>query len=356
MADLILEVDNLTKHYRAAGSFFSSGTRLVRAVDGVSFAIEEGSTFALVGESGCGKTTITKVLLRLEEPTSGVVRFRDKVVHDLTGPDLRAYKRTVQAVFQDPYSSMNPRMRVIDIIAEPLKVHENLGGAALRDRIGELLTDVGLSPTAAALYPHQFSGGQRQRIAIARALALRPKLMILDEPVSGLDVSIRAQILNLLADLQKNYGLSYLLISHDLAIVEHMSHTVGVMYVGKLVELTSKDVFYSGPLHPYSKALLASVPQPDPDLPMAATVAGEVASPINPPPGCRFHPRCPMYGESPICREHEALWRAARPDHWVACHKVEPTAQEADFERQGGIGKAGDALTYRAAAPADETA
>jgi len=180
--------------------------------------------------------------------------------------------------------------------------------------------------------------------------------MILDEPVSGLDVSIRAQILNLLADLQKNYGLSYMLISHDLAIVEHMSHTVGVMYVGKLVELTSKEAFYSDPLHPYSKALLASVPQPDPELPMAATVAGEVASPINPPPGCRFHPRCPIYSESPICREHEALWCAARPDHWVACHKVEPATQEADFEQQDGAGIAADARTSGAAAPENETA
>jgi oligopeptide/dipeptide ABC transporter ATP-binding protein len=324
MADPLLQVEGLTKHYRAAGSFFSVGSSLVRAVDGVSFSIAEGRTFALVGESGCGKTTVTKVLLRLEQPTAGVVRFRNQVVHELKGQGLRDYKRTVQAVFQDPYSSLNPRMRVLDIVADPLQIHEGLKGTVLRARVGELLADVGLSPTAAELYPHQFSGGQRQRIAIARALALRPKLMILDEPVSGLDVSIRAQILNLLVDLQRNYGLSYLLISHDLAIVEHMSDDVGVMYVGKLVELATKEELYGAPLHPYSKALLAAVPHPNPDIPMRAAVAGEVASPINPPSGCRFHPRCPIYDDSPACRAHEPDWREVQAGHRVACHKVAP--------------------------------
>ena len=322
MADPLLQVEDLTKHYRAAGAFFSAGGGLVRAVDGISFAIEEGRTFALVGESGCGKTTVTKVLLRLERPTGGVVRFRNKVVHELEGQDLRDYKRAVQAVFQDPYSSLNPRMRVRNIVADPLQIHEGLKGPVLRARVAELLADVGLSPTAAELYPHQFSGGQRQRIAIARALALRPKLMILDEPVSGLDVSIRAQILNLLVDLQRSYGLSYLLISHDLAIVEHMSDDVGVMYVGKLVELATKDEFFGAPLHPYSKALLAAVPHPNPEIPMSATVAGEVASPINPPSGCRFHPRCPIYDNSRSCREAEPDWRAIQAGHRVACHKV----------------------------------
>jgi oligopeptide/dipeptide ABC transporter ATP-binding protein len=327
---LVLEVDRLTKHYRAAGSFFAAGTEVVHAVDDVSFSIEEGTTFALVGESGCGKTTVTKVLLRLENPTSGTVRFRGKVVHELTGDDLREYKRAVQAVFQDPYSSMNPRMRVLDIIAEPLRAHQKLGGPALRERVTELLTDVGLSPNAASLYPHQFSGGQRQRIAIARALALKPRLMILDEPVSGLDVSIRAQILNLLIDLQVEYGLSYLLISHDLAIVEHMSHMVGVMYVGKLVELARREEFYSNPLHPYSKALLAAVPQPDPDIPMTVGVAGEVASAIDPPTGCRFHPRCLIYQGTKSCMVSEPVWREALHGHRVACHKVEPMLVTAD--------------------------
>ncbi len=327
MADVLLQVEGLRKHYRAAGSFFSTGTDLVRAVDDVSFTIEEGSTFALVGESGSGKTTITKVVLLLERPTEGVVKFRDKVVHDLKGQELRDYKRAVQAVFQDPYSSLNPRMRVFDIVAEPLQIHEGLSVRALRSRVGDLLTDVGLSAGAAYSYPHQFSGGQRQRIAIARALALRPKLMILDEPVSGLDVSIRAQILNLLVHFQKSYGLSYLFISHDLAIVEHMSHTVGVMYVGKLVEVARSEDLYSQPVHPYTQALLAAVPQPDPDIPMRATVAGEVASPINPPSGCRFHPRCPIYGNSPNCRNQEPVLESKnRADHKAACHKVERAA------------------------------
>jgi len=322
MGAALLEVDGLTKHYRASGSFFSLGKSLVRAVDGISFTVEEGTTFALVGESGCGKTTVTKVLLRLEQPTGGVVRFRDQIVHELTGEGLRDYRRSVQAVFQDPYSSLNPRMKVLEIIAEPLEIHEKLRGAELRSRVGQLLTEVGLSQRAADRYPHEFSGGQRQRIAIARALALRPKLMILDEPVSGLDVSIRAQILNLLVDLQDRYGLSYILISHDLAVVEHMSHKVAVMYAGRLVEFASKDELYGEPLHPYSKALLASVPQPDPDIPMSAPVSGEVASPINPPTGCRFHPRCPIYDNSRVCRDEVPAWREVRQDHRVACHKV----------------------------------
>jgi ABC-type oligopeptide transport system ATPase subunit len=278
MGEPLLEVEGLTKHYRAAGSFFALGRQLVRAVDGVSFSVDEGSTFALVGESGCGKTTVTKVLLRLEQPTSGVVRFRGRVVHELSGPDLKEYTRSVQAVFQDPYSSLNPRARVLEIVGEPMQIHEGLRGAALRARVAELLGEVGLPPSAADRHPHQFSGGQRQRIAIARALSLRPRLMILDEPVSGLDVSIRAQILNRLVDLQERPGLSYLLISHDLAVVEHMSHKVAVMYAGRLAEMATKEDLYNEPLHPYSAALLASAPQPDPDIPMSAPVSGEVAN------------------------------------------------------------------------------
>ena len=324
MADRLLEVEGLAKHFRGGGNWISRGGDSIRAVDGVSFSIEEGETFALVGESGCGKTTIAKMILLLERPTRGSIKFQGEDVSRLRGSGLREYKRLVQAVFQDPYSSLNPRMQVLDIIGEPLRVHQGLRGQNLRMRVGELLENVGLNPVTASFFPHQFSGGQRQRIAIARALALRPNLIVLDEPVSGLDVSIRAQILNLLVQLQRDLALSYLLISHDLAIVEHMSHRVGVMYVGKMVELATRDDFYGNTLHPYSNALLASVPQPDPDIPMGPTISGEVASPINPPSGCRFHTRCPIYLETDMCREVEPEWREVHTDHLTACHKVEP--------------------------------
>ena len=322
MAEALLEVDGLVKHFFGPRTLFKRQADVILAVDGVSFAVAEGETFALVGESGCGKTTVAKMILRLERPTRGAIRFQGQDVHRLKAASLNNYKRSVQAVFQDPYSSLNPRMRVLDIIGEPLQVHEGLGGRRLRMRVMELLENVGLSPVTAEFFPHQFSGGQRQRIAIGRALALRPKLIVLDEPVSGLDVSIRAQILNLLGDLQREFGLSYLLISHDLAIVEHMSHTVGVMYVGKLVELAKNEQLYSDTVHPYTAALLSSVPQPNPDLTMGATISGEVASPINPPPGCRFHPRCPIYQETAVCREQEPALLETREGHWAACHKV----------------------------------
>ncbi len=324
MADQLLEVEGLAKHFRGGGNWISRGGDSIRAVDGVSFSVGEGETFALVGESGCGKTTVAKMILLLERPTRGTIKFQGEDVSSFRGSGLREYKRLVQAVFQDPYSSLNPRMQVLDIIGEPLRVHQGLRGRNLRMRVGELLENVGLNPITATFFPHQFSGGQRQRIAIARALALRPNLIVLDEPVSGLDVSIRAQILNLLVQLQRDLGLSYLLISHDLAIVEHMSHRVGVMYVGKMVELATRDDFYGNTLHPYSNALLASVPQPDPDIPMGTTISGEVASPINPPSGCRFHTRCPIYLETDMCREVEPEWREVLTDHLTACHKVEP--------------------------------
>ena len=324
MAELLLEAEGLVKYFSASRSFIQRNTDLIHAVDGVDFSIAEGTTFALVGESGCGKTTVAKMVLLLERPTRGVIRFRGRDIGRLKGSALQEYKRLVQAVFQDPYSSLNPRMQVLDIVGEPLQVHEGLGGRTLRSRVAQLLENVGLNPVTMASYPHQFSGGQRQRIAIARALALQPKLIVLDEPVSGLDVSIRAQILNLLGDLQRDFGLSYLLISHDLAVVEHMSHAVGVMYVGKMMELASKDALYSNPQHPYTRALLASVPQPDPNIPMEAVVSGEVASPINPPTGCRFHPRCPLYQEAALCREEEPQWREILRGHHAACHKIEP--------------------------------
>ncbi|MEC9309636.1 MAG: oligopeptide/dipeptide ABC transporter ATP-binding protein [Chloroflexota bacterium] len=327
-SEAILEVDGLVKHFPGPSSVLRASSVVVRAVDGVSFTVEEGTTFALVGESGCGKTTVAKNVLLLERPTSGTIRFHGKDINTLKGRELREYKHSVQAVFQDPYSSLNPRMQVKDIIGEPLLVHEGLRGSKLNYRVGELLENVGLNPVTAGFFPHQFSGGQRQRLAIARALALRPKLIVLDEPVSGLDVSIRAQILNLLVDLQEEFGLSYLLISHDLAIVEHMSHRVGVMYVGKIAELAPKDDIYSESLHPYTRALLASVPRPDPDIPMGDTIAGEVASPINPPTGCRFHPRCPIYQESAVCRDMEPQWQEYGIGHWASCHKIEANTQK----------------------------
>lgn len=307
----LLEIRSLVKHFPPTGGLISRRRSAVRAVDGISFAVEQGKTFAIVGESGCGKSTTVNMILLLERPTSGQILFRGNDVSRLGGADLLAYRRAVQAVFQDPYSSLSPRMRVRDIIGEPLRIHEGLRGRALDRRVGELLAQVGLSEAKGTLYPHQFSGGQRQRIAIARALALKPQLIVLDEPVSALDVSIRAQILNLLSDLQSELGLTYLLISHDLAIVEHMSHTVAVMYSGQVVEMARQDLIFANPLHPYTRTLMAAVPSPDPDIPMGEIAGGEPASPSNPPSGCRFHPRCKTADPSCAMKEPE-LVEAAR--------------------------------------------
>jgi oligopeptide transport system ATP-binding protein len=323
MSTTLLEVRDLVKHYPLAGGPFNNGKTVVHAVDGVSFGLEHGTTMAVVGESGSGKTTTARVILLLERPTSGSIRFEGEEITGARGALLREYKRSVQAVFQDPYSSLSPRMRVRDIVGEPLQVHERLGRAALRTRVGELLEQVGLNPAAGNSYPHQFSGGQRQRIAIARALSLNPKLIVLDEPVSALDVSIRAQILNLLVDLQRERALSYLLISHDLAIVEHMSHTVGVMYAGQMVELALAETLYGKPQHPYTEALLAAVPSIDPDIPLGQIVGGDVANPADPPPGCRFHPRCPLraeLGNPDICTDQDPAHLAEVAGHRVACH------------------------------------
>jgi oligopeptide/dipeptide ABC transporter ATP-binding protein len=330
----LLEVRGLVKHYPLAGGPFGAGTGVVHAVDGVSFGLEHGTTMAVVGESGSGKTTTARVILLLERPTAGSILFQGEEITNARGALLREYKRSVQAVFQDPYSSLSPRMRVRDIVGEPLQVHERLGRAALRARVGELLEQVGLSPAAANAYPHQFSGGQRQRVAIARALSLNPKLIVLDEPVSALDVSIRAQILNLLVDLQRDRALSYLLISHDLAIVEHMSHSVGVMYAGQMVELAPAERLYAKPEHPYTEALLAAVPSIDPDQPLGQIVGGDVANPADPPSGCRFHPRCPLraeLGNPEICSDEDPAAKIDASTHDVACHfrgaSVEQPAQ-----------------------------
>jgi len=314
----VLEVSNLTKHFlvRRGGLGFSTG--VVRAVDSVSFTIPAASTLGLVGESGCGKTTTSKLILSLETPTTGSIRFEGRDVSALGWASRREYRRAVQAVFQDPYASLDPRMRVGAIVAEPLVINADLDAAGRRRRVAELLDLVGLPSRAATLYPHEFSGGQRQRIAIARALALSPRLVVLDEPVSALDVSIRAQILNLLVDLQQRLGVSYLFIAHDLAAVAHMSRAIAVMYLGKIVELGDADAVALAPKHPYTKALFAAALPIDLDQPREEiTLSGEVPSPLAPPSGCRFHPRCPF--AMPHCATEEPALRA-ESGRLVACH------------------------------------
>jgi oligopeptide/dipeptide ABC transporter ATP-binding protein len=306
----MLELDGVTKHYR-------TNRGLVRAVEGVSLLVQPRTTMALVGESGCGKTTIARMILQLERPTAGAIRFEGRDVATMDRAALKAYRRQVLAVFQDPYSSLNPRLRVGRIIAEPVLAHERPSRAELGKRVAEVLDVVGLPAEAARLYPHEFSGGQRQRIAIARALALRPRLMVLDEPVSALDVSIRAQILNLLADIQAEFGLTYLIIAHDLALVEHFSSDVAVIYLGCVAETGPTAEVFEEARHPYTQALLAAVPLPDPDHVLSEAAAmGEIASALDPPPGCRFHPRCPHAME--ICRVAAPVPSGA--PHVVACH------------------------------------
>jgi oligopeptide/dipeptide ABC transporter ATP-binding protein len=314
----LLEVSNLTKHFPVRHGALGWSTALVRAVDAVSFTLAAGATLGLVGESGCGKTTTSKLILGLERPTAGTIRFDGHDVLTLDGDARRTYRRSAQAVFQDPYASLDPRMRVGAIVAEPLVINTDLDAAARRRRVAELLDLVGLPERSAALYPHEFSGGQRQRIAVARALALSPKLIVLDEPVSALDVSIRAQILNLLRDLQKRLGVSYLFIAHDLAAVAHMSHTIAVMYLGKIVEWGDADAVALAPKHPYTKALFAAALPIDLDGPREeVTLAGEVPSPLDPPRGCRFHPRCPV--ALAHCATDEPALRS-ESGRLVACH------------------------------------
>ena len=314
----LLEAQALTKHFTVRRGALGWSTALVRAVDSVSFTIEAGTTLGLVGESGCGKTTTSKLILGLERPTTGTIRFEGRDVHALGRAGEREYRRFVQAVFQDPYGSLDPRMRVAAIVAEPLVINSDLDVAGRRRRVAELLDVVGLPARAATLYPHEFSGGQRQRIAVARALALSPKLIVLDEPVSALDVSIRAQVLNLLTDLQKRLGVSYLFIAHDLAAVGHMSHTIAVMYLGRIVELGEADAVALQPQHPYTRALFAAAMPIDLDAPQEALpLAGEVPSPLSPPAGCRFHPRCP-FAMDRCAVEAPALRSEA--GRLVACH------------------------------------
>jgi len=319
--DALLEVRHLVKHFTVGGGLFGGAPGLVRAVDDVSFAIRRGETLGLVGESGCGKTTTGRCILQLERPTSGQVIFEGR---DLTGLDqvaLRPVRRRMQVIFQDPYSSLNPRMTVGQILAEPIAVHRLITNAGRRrERVRDLLQRVGLLPQHADRYPHQLSGGQRQRVGIARALAVEPSLIICDEPVSALDVSIQAQIINLLEDLQVDFHLTYLFIAHDLAVVRHISDRVAVMYLGKIVEIADRRELYEHPLHPYTQALLAAVPIPDPALEASRprpVLGGEVPSPLNPPSGCVFHPRCPIAVER--CRGEIPPLREITPGHWAAC-------------------------------------
>ena len=314
----VLEAVGLTKLFPGRRGFFGGGGGTVRAVDGVSFAIEGGQTLGVVGESGCGKTTTARLVLGLEKPTGGAIRFEGCDLQTLDAAGRRHYRKSVQAVFQDPYASLSPRMRISAIIAEPLVTNESPSAEELSRRVRQLLDLVGLPAHAADLFPHEFSGGQRQRIAIARALSLSPRLVVLDEPVSALDVSIRAQILNLLRDLQAELGLSYLFIAHDLAAVAHMSHTIVVMYLGKIVETGEAQELSRAPKHPYTQALFSAALPSHPDERRDEIIlSGEVPSPLNPPSGCRFHPRCPR--AMPVCGVEEPTLRDVE-GHLVACH------------------------------------
>ncbi|MDP9383261.1 MAG: ATP-binding cassette domain-containing protein [Chloroflexota bacterium] len=322
--DVLLEVRNLKKHFPITGGLLRRVVGQVKAVDGINFFIKKGETLGLVGESGCGKSTAGRAILRLHEPTDGEIIFNDPKrgqvhIEDLSFGELKAVRPNMQIVFQDPFSSLDPRMTVGRIIAEPLVINKVASGRALRDRVAELLTVVGLRPEHASRYPHAFSGGQRQRIGIARALALNPKLIICDEPVSALDVSVQAQVLNLLEDLQEQFDLTYLFVAHDLSVVEHISDRVAVMYVGYLVEMADTEELYHNPQHPYTEALLGAIPKPDPRNRHRPTrLPGDVPSPANPPTGCLFHTRCP-YAQD-VCVTERPPLREVLPGHWAACH------------------------------------
>jgi len=319
----LLEVKSLKKYFPIEKGFFRKVTGFIKAVDKVNLYIKEGETLGLVGESGCGKTTLGRCILRAIEPTEGNILFKlnDKMVDitKLNKENLRSIRKYAQMIFQDPYSSLDPRMTVLDIVGEPLLVNKIAMGKKLENRVKELMKIVGLNIKHLKRYPHAFSGGQRQRIGIARALAPNPKFIVADEPVSALDVSIQAQILNLLQDLQKKFHLTYLFISHDLSVIEHISDRVAVMYVGKMVEMAETEELFLNPKHPYTEALLSALPKADPDLKMERIILpGEVANPANPPSGCYFHPRC-KHAKS-ICKEIEPEWEEVTPEHFVACH------------------------------------
>jgi oligopeptide transport system ATP-binding protein len=318
---VLLKVDGLVKHFPVLRGVFQRQVGAVHAVDGISFEIRKGETFGLVGESGCGKSTAGRTILQLYRPTAGHVYFDGTDLVGLSREELRKMRKRMQMIFQDPYASLNPRMTVADIISEPMQVHGMTRGDETLDRVNELLEVVRLSPSFGARYPHEFSGGQRQRIGIARALALNPDLIVCDEPISALDVSIQAQVINLLEDLQEEFGLTYLFIAHDLSMVRHISKRVAVMYLGVIVELAGVKELHAEPKHPYTQALLSAVPVPDPVVEQnreRIILVGDVPSPVNPPSGCRFRTRCPIAVEK--CAIDTPVWREILPEHWVACH------------------------------------
>ena len=324
MSKALVRVDNLKKYFPITrGIVVQRHVGDIKAVDGISFEIREGETLGLVGESGCGKSTTGRTVLQLYRPTAGSVYFEDENLIEMKGEQLRRQRRKMQMIFQDPYASLNPRMTVGNIVGEPLEVHNVASGRERQDRVQELLQLVGLNPYFVNRYPHEFSGGQRQRIGVARALALNPSFIVCDEPISALDVSIQAQVVNLLEDLQEDLGLTYLFIAHDLSMVRHISDRVAVMYLGKIVELTDRDALYSNPQHPYTEALLSAVPIPDPDVEEARQriiLQGDVPSPANPPAGCNFNTRCPKVMQ--ICYEVDPEFKEIAADHWCACHLV----------------------------------
>lgn len=327
--DDLVQVSNLQMHFPVTrGVLFQRRVGTVKAVDGLSFSIKKGETLGLVGESGCGKSTTGRAILQLYRPTNGEVIFEGTDLTKIKGDELRRMRRQVQMIFQDPYASLNPRMTVGDIISEPIRVHKLRSGAAVRERVEELLSLVGLNPAFANRYPHEFSGGQRQRIGIARALAVEPKFVVCDEPVSALDVSIQAQVVNLLEELQDKLGLTYLFIAHDLSVVKHISDRVAVMYLGKMVELADGVALYDNPLHPYTQALLSAVPIPDPEIETKRRriiLEGDVPSPLNPPSGCHFHTRCPIAIQK--CREEEPPFIDYGDGHYAACWRTHESAE-----------------------------
>ncbi len=316
--EVLVEVNNLVKYFPVRAGLLQRVVNHVKAVDDVSFFVKKGETLGLVGESGCGKTTVGRTMLRLVEPTSGAVTFEGKDVFSMKPRELKVARRDMQIIFQDPYASLDPRVPIGESIMEGLHIHRIGTPKERMDIMMETLTKVGLESYHSRRYPHEFSGGQRQRIGIARALALRPKFIICDEPVSALDVSIQSQVLNILKDLQEEFGLTYLFIAHNLSVVEHVSNRVAVMYLGKMVEMTSREELFRNPLHPYTQALMSAIPIPNPRLKRQRTILkGDVPSPLNPPKGCRFHPRCPVAIEK--CGQEEPPFIEVSPDHWVAC-------------------------------------